>query len=370
MFKRKRKYIYAASAVILFSIIAFIVFLYPHSDTKVIKLGSLDNYTPIALNDKTITYNYISNNDALTIGSYNIDLQKENNIVSADNFYITYGIPAQIQNKVYLPITLNNMEHKLLQIDMTNNSHKTVFTDNNSEPFDSVSTMNDSIFMLSGNTDKNGIYSSYIRKYNAAAKQMEPCIREESIGKEKGRIIKSFACHNDRIYTVTEEKNGSDKDIYINVYDGREFTLLNKLNFNETIKSYILNNDIVQFYLFGDYIYIRDFSDTGIIGHITENSIKDILALPQLRIAYNSRNTNDDYYVFFMREGNEIYILDMKNDDLRKSILHLSENESIRNAISDGNNICVSILDDSNTDSYVTKETYIYSYEDLLKSSN
>lgn len=369
MLKNKKKYIYSASVICLIAVITFILFLSRHTDTEVIKLGSLENYTPIAFDDKTITYNYLSNDDTFTIGNYYIDLEKEKNIASKDDFYITYGIPAQIQNKVYLPITLDNNEHNLIRIDLTNNKVETIFTDYNSEPLDSISTMSDSIYMLSGDIDKNGIYSSYIRRYNDITQQMEICVLEKSINKDNGKIIKSFACNNGKIYAVIEDKNSTSKDIYINVYDGEEFTFLNKIYFDEGIKSSVLSNDIVQFYSYGEYFYIRDFSDTGIVGKLKDNCITTILTLPQLRIAYNNKNTNDEYFVFFIRESNELYILDTMNDDILKSNLQLAENESIRNAISDGSNLCVSILDDSNTDSYVTKETHIYSYEQLLELS-
>lgn len=119
-------------------------------------------------------------------------------------------------------------------------------------------------------------------------------------------------------------------------------------------------NGIVEFYCFDGYIYIRNFSDYGVIGKIENNQIKTVLELPNLRMAYNGKNTQDDYYGFFVRGGRELYFLDVYADILYKTSLELSQDESIRNAISDGKNICISILDERDTESFTTKKTIHY----------
>ncbi len=52
----------------------------------------------------------------------------------------------------------------------------------------------------------------------------------------------------------------------------------------------------------------------------------------------------------------EFYLLDVDADTLYKTSLELSQDESIRGAVSDGKNICISILDERDTESFTTKK--------------
>ena len=116
------------------------------------------------------------------------------------------------------------------------------------------------------------------------------------------------------------------------------------------------------------YIYIRNFSDYGAIGKIESNQVKTFLDLPNLRIAYNGKNTQDNYYGFFLRSGKDFYLLDVYTDTLYQTNLELSQDESIRNAISDGNDICISIMDERDTETFTTKNTIMVDFDKLKKS--
>lgn len=336
------------------------------TNSRPMEVGSLSNYAPTIFIDTTIIYQYFTGNTTFSVGKYDIQSKEEINIGTRDKFSLSYGIPVLVDKIAYLPITLESGEHNLLRIDIENNNIENIYTDYNSEPLDSISTTNDEIYMLSCDLTKNGVYTSYIRKYNNATQVMDMCILKESINRSNGEIIKSFACNDGKIYVFIEKNDNSNNETYIEVYDSEKYSYLNTLYFDDEIISWIRNNNIAQLYSLGNYIYIRDFSDYGYIGKINGNSIELVLRLPQLRIAYNNKNTKDECYIFFVRESNEFYILDVKNESLFKAGMQLSKNESIRNAISDGSNLCVSILDESIMDSYVTKETYICSYKYLL----
>lgn len=115
-------------------------------------------------------------------------------------------------------------------------------------------------------------------------------------------------------------------------------------------------------------MYIRNFSDYGAIGKIESNQVKTLLDLPNLRIAYNGKNTQDNYYGFFLRSGKDFYLLDVYTDTLYQTNLELSQDESIRNAISDGNDICISIMDERDTETFTTKNTIMVDFDKLKKS--
>lgn len=53
-----------------------------------------------------------------------------------------------------------------------------------------------------------------------------------------------------------------------NIYDGKPYDLLGKVYFESELRDFVSNNGIAEFYCFGSYIYIRNFSDYGVIGKI------------------------------------------------------------------------------------------------------
>ena len=128
-------------------------------------------------------------------------------------------------------------------------------------------------------------------------------------------------------------------------------------------------NGIIQFYCFNDYIYVRNFSDYGAIGKIENDQVKTVLNLYNLRIAYNGRNTQDNYYGFFLRGGKDFYILDVDTDILYQTNLGLSQDESFRNVLSNGNDICICILDETDTEAFTTKNTTIVDFDELINEA-
>lgn len=326
------------------------------------ELGDLNNYTPIALLEDAIVYNYINDNDALIIGCYNIETRRQADVICEDGFYISSGLPVVIGSSVILPITLNTNEHKLLMINTDSNASETIFNEFNSYPIDAVSTMNTDIYMLSIMGDTSTA-TSYIRKYNENTNNMDICVEKKFIDNAGEQII-AFACNNEKIYVMVNQIE-TGNDIYIEIYDDKNYDLLGKLYFDSELNNFASANGIVQFYCFGDYIYIRNYSDYGAIGKIENDQVKTILNLPSLRVAYNGENTQDNYYGFFLRSGKEFYLLDVYTDTLYQTNLGLSQDESIRNAISNGNDICISILDERETETFTTKDTIIVDFNEL-----
>ena len=330
------------------------------------EIGNINDYTPIALLDDAVVYNYIDDDGTLVIGRYDFSSKKQSDIVSVEGFYISSGKPAVIDGSVILPVTLNTNEHKLLRVNADSNTSEMIFSEFNTYPMDAVSTMDTDIYMLSTMKDDVAA-SSYIRKYNENIGDMDICIEKYFTDAAGGRIT-AFACNNENIYVMVNNME-AENDTYIEIYDDKKYDLLGKLYFDSELRNFVSNNGIVEFYCFDSYIYIRNFSDYGAIGEIENNQIKTFLNLPSLRMAYNGKNTQDNYYGFFVRNGRELYLLDVYSDTLYETNLDLSQDESIRNAISDGNNICISILDERDTESFTTKKTIIVDFNELKEKA-
>lgn len=330
------------------------------------EIGDINNYTPIALLNDAVVYNYIDGGGALVIGRYDFSSKKQSDTVRVEEFYISSGKPAVIDDSIILPVTLGTNEHKLLMVNADSDTSEMIFSEFNSYPMDAVSIMSTDIYMLS--TMKDDVATlSYIRKYNENIGNMDICI-EKQFTDIAGEQIMAFACNNENIYVLANNME-TKNDTYIEIYDGKTYNLLSKVYFESEVRDFVSNNGIAEFYCFDSYIYIRNFSDYGVIGKIENNQIKPVLELPNLRMAYNGKNTQDDWYGFFVRGGREFYLLDVYADVLYETSIELSQDESIRNAISDGKNICISILDERDTESFTTKKTIIMDFHELKEKA-
>lgn len=329
--------------------------------------GDLNHDTPVALLDDTVVYHYFDADGALVLGCYDFASKKRSDVISVKEFYISSGIPAVIGDSVIFPITLNTNEHELFMINASSNTSEMLFSEWNPDPIDTVSTMNTNIYMLSTMKDHSNT-TSYIRKYNETTGNMDICLEKKLTG-NVGEQITAFACNNETIYVIINNTE-AESDPYIEIYDDKDYNLLGRLFFDSELKNFVSDNGIVQFYCFDRYIYMRNFSDYGAIGKIEKNQVNAFLDLPNLRMAYNGKNTQDHYYGFFLRGGGEFYLLDVYTDTLYKTNLALSKDESIRNAVSDGNSICISILDEKDTEFFTTKNTIMVTFNELMEKAD
>lgn len=330
------------------------------------ELENINDYTPIALLEDSIVYDYIKDDGALVIGCYDIASKRQSDIMCEDEFYISSGLPGIIGNSVILPITLNTNEHELLMIDADSDTSEVLVNEFNPYPIDAVSIINTDIYMLSSMGDDSTV-TTCIRKYNENTDNMDICIRK-GLTDNTGEQIVAFDCNNEKIYVTVKQIETGD-DTHIEIYDDQNYDLLGKLYFDRELYDLVSANDIVQFYCFGDYVYIRNYSDYGAIGKIENGQVKTILSLPDLRIAYNGGNTQDNYYGFFVRSDRDFYLLDVYADTLYQTNLGLSQDESVRNAISNGNDICISVLDERATEAFITKDTIIVGFDELKNNA-
>ena len=185
--KRLKRGKYLLGSLLALTLIMILLLNFKRDNSKQENgLGDINNYTPIAILEDTIVYNYIDNDDELVIGCYDIEAKEQSDVVREDGFYISSGLPVIIDNSIIIPITLNTNEHKLLMINADSNTSETIFNEFNSYPIDVVSTMDGNIYMFSTMKD-NSTLTSYIRKYNENTNSMDVCIEKEysdNIGEE------------------------------------------------------------------------------------------------------------------------------------------------------------------------------------------
>lgn len=343
---------------VIWLIVINIIVLYTlKNKPQIVNIGDLNDYTPIAIIDNKLVYSYIQEDDSLAIGYYDIETNTEADLVNIENFYISSGIPTVIEESVYFPVTLKTNEHRILKIDLNDNSVEVLISEYNSNLYDSISSMNKKIYILSSNMEDNNSQINFIKSYDTITEEIKVLIQKES---NQGKYINLFSCNNENLYFMYS----NDKNVVIDAYNSNG-KKVKTLHFDDEIREKILTDSIAQFYYFNDFIYLRTYSDYGIIGKVENDFVKKLMILPKLRIAYNCSNINGLYYVFFIRESNELFILNLQSGKFNIKNLALSSNESIRNIVSDGSNLCISVLDENINEYYKTKKNLIVNIEDI-----
>jgi hypothetical protein len=337
----------------------------PSSEDDFMSLSNLSGHTPVILTDEEVIYSDLSDAGYL-VGKYAIGEQSFRDIGRLENFYMSSGMPVIANNTVYMSVTLSNLSHVLLKLDTSTDSLSSIpVVGADSDPLDSLAVMGDKVFILSHKRAEDGSYISTIRSFNDV--EGETVCLELEMQDNSGQVISAFSCDEENLYAFVEDASESTVERYVNVYDS-DFNVVQSLRIKNDSKIRHDNN-IAQMYILGNYIYSRDYSDFGILNRISDGVLEPVLGTEGLRFSYNARNTDNTAYLLFLRGESKYYILDASTDSWLEGELALNEKESIRNAISDGDDFCFSILDDSIEDRFTTKDNYVYNYRALLKQT-
>jgi len=310
----------------------------------------------IALHRDKIVYDYFNDNDEFVIGYYEEGADTLKDIVKIENFYISKGVATVIKDDIYYPMTIYTGEHKILKVNIVEDTESILYSEEDAYGLDVLSTMNNELYQLSGKKLEDGSVIGRIRKYNCTTGEMELLIQKES---KNGEGIEGFCCNEGNVYAIV--KAGSD--IFIEIYDeGGDFQ--KRVELCEEIKSG-LEYGVVHFYVFGEYAYLRDYTDEGMIAKFIDGKLELIYGKYALRFADDSRGDAIINPIFFLRMDETILILNEETGNLEELKLDLSGGERINSVTTDGNKLCISIMELSESDGYETRDIRIVKLDDL-----
>lgn len=328
-----------------------------NNDTTPVSFN-LNDRSPIALIDNQIVYTYYNEQNSYIFGYYDMSTQHFTDLVCIDNFWISKGIPTIIDNKIYYSLTTTSNERIILEIDSLHDFARVVYTEKGAYALDSMTEIQDSLYSLNMKQTENNTINSKIYKISVQDGTSE--IIKESTAQEN---ILAMTGYDDKIYVIVEYVDNT----VIEVYD-QNGTYIREIIPDNEIQD-IISDGIVHFYVFDNYIYLRGYNlDRGVIAQITDDTLSPLITKQKLRYAHGGTINNRKYQVFFMREGNEVYLLDLENQQIHTIILPLNQNESIRGIISDGQKICLSVLDESIEGQYKTKNVKIIYISELYNN--
>ena len=356
MNKKRLLYAFALGAAITLIILNILFQNLKEEENR--HLGNLNNYTPLAVVNDNIIYNYFMENGTFVIGCYDGSTKTEKDCYFEDDFYISSGISVVNDEMVYLPITLTDGEHSLLEIDSKNDNVISVLKEYSSYPIDTIATMNGEIFILSMNASDNGSEETIIKRYSCDGNNSKEILKKEYTN-GIGEKIRAFSCYDGSLYALVEYANNSNVYCVIEEYSAQNMILKETIDLEDSIEKCIRNNGIAQFYCFGNYMYFRDYSDEGYIGEIKGKTVEKKYNISRLRVVNDNGCGVTGYQFFYVRDTADLYVLSLKNGIFSHKRMPLPENESIRSAVANSKKIIISILDGEDEENFTTKDTLV-----------
>ena len=97
---KRGKILFGSLLVFSFAIILLLYAKLENTEHEENGLENINNYSPIALLEDTIVYDYFNDDDEFVIGCYDIESKNLSDVICVDGFYISSGLPAVIEDSV------------------------------------------------------------------------------------------------------------------------------------------------------------------------------------------------------------------------------------------------------------------------------
>jgi hypothetical protein len=178
------------------------------------------------------------------------------------------------------------------------------------------------ISLMRGNTNKDADimrfwFKLFDEKSNTIEKKREWTYDRVN---KKGSVILNFCISDGKIYALVQDGDGSGKLITsIKIYDNG-INLLRTINIDQ-VHDYIMSSAGGEIVVFGDFIFMHNYSNDGLIGQIENDTVKPLFQAGELELATNQFKY--DMPVFYIRGTNKGYLLDIYNKSLKEFSLEM-----------------------------------------------
>lgn len=289
-----------------------------------------DDYLGVlAVHNNKIIYYALTENNALSFSSYDIMTGEKNKIGSIPNFLINNDSSAIIGDSIYFFTTTGTTENysvKLFEINLIKNRLTERSSENLYQSLAYIKATNNGVISLKGNLHKD-IGETYIELFNSENNDSNIIVKKTlDVTTGKGEVIKSIAYSDLEIYAILNKTN-ENNEFYLNKYNGEglELESVNIAN----LKGILENQNIDELKVMGDYVFIRNFSGAAVIGEIVDGHVSPIVSSEYgLDVALDSVGEGLNNYLFFEREGTNMFMLDMEKKELLKVKLNIDDEYS------------------------------------------
>ena len=153
---------------------------------------------------------------------------------------------------------------------------------------------------------------------------------------KKGNAVFGMCADDNRIYILYDERNEpEDLETYLRVYD---LTLneVDSIRIEQNLHDYVMSGFISDMQVFGDYIYILNASNNGVLLKLEQGNLVEVYRGKNFECARNPLLAEP---VFYTRRTKTIFIL--KDNELRQHEMNLENDYVIKAMLIDENSCAV-----------------------------
>jgi len=292
---------------------------------------------------------YFDNDNVVEIGTIN-------------NFLVGTRFVALVDNVLFFHVgivsdNITGFDTVLYGIDLNTNQLRAYSKDLEAAPITADYRYNGKLIsLMRGNTnDTSNIIRFWFKLYDAKTDTIEKK-QEWTYNREnkKGTVILDFCIDDGKIYTLFQNGNGSGNLITsIKVFDG-SMNLLQTIGIDQ-VYDYIMSSAGGQIVVFGDFIFMSNYSNDGLIGKIENGTVSPLFKSRELELANNQFKY--DIPVFYIRRTNKGYLLDIHNKSLKEFSLEMPTGYYITYALSANNGFLLLLRAEGKNDI-----VYLYRY--------
>ncbi len=286
----------------------------------------------ICIQDGNVFYSSYEEQDTiLAFYRYHIDENITYKIGEIENPYIDSGDFVAVDDCIffYCNVIISDLsnsgakvENALYQMDITENTLQKIASDFVDQTLVYISAADDNIISFKGKL--NGSESiTYLDIVDVSKKEnvnFDTIIFKVYDREQKsGEIIYNFSVYDAIIYVMVGTRNSTNDTLWtIEEYDCNG-NYIDSVDLNNEITDLINGERISKFEIFKEYGFIRTFSGSGILFHLSSDKISPILSSEtDLDIAIPSNNAVNKYVVIYSRDTGDIWRLDIEDSSLYK----------------------------------------------------
>ena len=245
------------------------------------------------------------------------------------NFYMSTGDYTLIDNMVYFDSTLytdnNELYNAIFMIDLDQNTLTRLNEDMQSiEIFHLMSYKGDLISLK--RRVESGYEITYFETFCLNTKETEKVLESKvNMDTREGTEYLSYTVHDDMIYVMSYDSESND-EVVILVYD-EHFDIYKSINLGESYE-YIMGNRPHTFRIFGDFVYILNYSMRSFIGRIEEGDYLSHIHSGTLTVAPTA-NIRDGELLLFERHSRSTLLLDINTGNIKEDLIKFADGYNI-----------------------------------------
>lgn len=314
------------------------------------------DYSIAALADGELIYQTLE--DPTCFFSLDVRQNSEVELGQVSNFILNGYSLVKDSGKLYTYIAVSEfgaIKNVLYEIDYTNDTIRPLLSNQNSSPIIYLYKVPTGILQLK--TPLAGSSTTLFELYN-----LQTGTSTEVLVAPENEIYIVASIDDDSLFVLTARE--MPDQIYkftIDEYDLETYELINTIELSE-IHSYLSNARIGKMEVFGDYIYLLNYSNEGIICKLSDNSVIPVLERTNLECVRNQQQKlHNPEMLFYIRNTNECFLFDLNTGETKEIEPKIENGYVISSIFSDGDDILLQAKKPSNN-KLIEEKTIIYFY--------